>query len=86
MRRLVQTLCAWAESEMHQGAPLALAMPGRVGWELRLVVQGGMRVLHKIRASGYDTAATRPVLTATDLPAMIWRGLHMRRRINRGFA
>lgn len=86
MRLLVQTLCAWAESEMHQGAPLALAMPGRVGWELRLVVQGGLRVLRKIRASGCATAVFRPVIGAPDLPAMIWRAVDMRRRINRGFA
>jgi hypothetical protein len=33
---------------MHQGAPWPLRVPGRAGWELRLVVQGGLRILEKI--------------------------------------
>ena len=77
-RQLVQALCAWAATEMHLGAPLAASLPGRVGWELRLVVQGGLRVLDKIRTLGFATVTTRPVLGATDLPTMIWRSLGMR--------
>ncbi|MFO1287223.1 MAG: squalene/phytoene synthase family protein [Rubrivivax sp.] len=39
----------WAEALMRSGAPLALRAPGRAGWELRLVVQGGLRVLEEDR-------------------------------------
>src|SRR5512134_3386813 len=31
-------------SVLQSGAPLARALPGRIGWELRLVVQGGLRL------------------------------------------
>ena len=79
-RRMVATLCEWARNEMHLGAPLALALPGRTGWELRLVVQGGLRVLDKIRSLGFGTVARRPVLGASDLPTMVWHGLRMGRR------
>ena len=33
-------------------------MPGRAGWELRLVVQGGLRILDKIEA--LDTPPCAP--------------------------
>ena len=57
LRALVGELCDWAEDLMRQGAPLALRVPGRAGWELRLVVQGGLRVLEKIRAMDHAGAA-----------------------------
>lgn len=77
-RRLVADLCAWARELMLDGAPLALALPGGIGWELRLVVQGGLRILHKIERGGHDSLRRRPALTAWDLPWMVWRALTMR--------
>jgi len=85
-RRLVACLCDWAGAEMRRGAPLALALPGRTGWEARLVVQGGLRVLDKIRASGFATVGMRPTLGVRDLPRMLWRGLRMRLSSDAGFA
>jgi squalene synthase HpnC len=77
-RALVRDLCAWARALMQQGAPLALALPGRAGWELRLVVQGGLRVLDKIAMTGHRTLAQRPTLSARDAPLLLWRALRMR--------
>lgn len=77
LRTLVRELCEWARALMLQGAPLATGMPGRAGWELRLVVQGGLRILERIEALGYDTLTTRPVLRAWDLPLMLGRTLVM---------
>ncbi len=77
-RPLVQDLCAWAEGLMHDGAPLALRVPGRAGWELRLVVQGGLRILEKIRAMDHATLQRRPRLTRLDAPLLLWRALVMR--------
>ena len=37
---LLRELCDWAGQFMRAGAPLARRVPGRLGWELRLVVQG----------------------------------------------
>jgi phytoene/squalene synthetase len=75
---LVSELCEWARGLMLQGAPLACELPGRVGWELRLVVQGGLRILDKIARMRHATIARRPVVGAADLPAMLWGALRMR--------
>lgn len=50
VRALVAEMVGWARGLMLEGAPLALEVPGRIGWELRLVVQGGLRILEKIEA------------------------------------
>jgi squalene synthase HpnC len=75
---MVAELCAWARALMLQGAPLACELPGRIGWELRLVVQGGLRILDKIARLGHATIAQRPVVGPADLPAMLWGALWMR--------
>ena len=77
-RALVADLCDWAESLMRSGAPLALRVPGRSGWELRLVVQGGLRILEKIRAMNHAALLARPTLSAGDAPLLLWRALRMR--------
>ncbi|MEY4207450.1 MAG: squalene synthase HpnC [Pseudomonadota bacterium] len=62
-----------AREMMCAGAPLALAVGGRLGWELRLVVQGGLRILEKIESAGHDVFRRRPTLHAADWLLMIWR-------------
>lgn len=78
LRALVRDLCSWARALMREGAPLALRLPGRVGWELRLVVQGGLRILDKIERLDHDTLHTRPTLGKHDAPLLLWRALRMR--------
>jgi len=78
VRALLRELCAWARALMLEGAPLALALPGRVGWELRLVVQGGLRVLERIARLDHATLRQRPTLGAADALPMFWRALTMR--------
>lgn len=75
---LLRELCRWAADLMREGAPLACRVPGRLGWELRLVVQGGLRILEKIDRLQYRTLSRRPVLGAGDAPPMLWRALRMR--------
>jgi len=77
-RALVRELVAWTRELMREGAPIALAVPGRVGWELRLVVQGGLRILEKIEAMNFESFARRPRLRATDLLLTAGRALAMR--------
>ena len=60
---------------MLSGAPLANALPGRIGFELRLVIHGGLRILERIDARGGDVFRQRPTLRARDWLAVIWRGL-----------
>lgn len=76
-RALIQALCHWARALMQQGAPLALRLPGRAGWELRLVVQGGLAILAKIEGMHFASLLNRPRLTAWDAPALVWRALRM---------
>jgi hydroxysqualene synthase len=78
-RALVRELVAWARATMLQGAPLVHRLPGRFGWELRLVVQGGLRVLEKIEARGFNAMSHRPTVHAVDAPLLAWRALWMRR-------
>ena len=66
-----------ARAIMLDGAPLATALPGRVGWELRLVVQGGLRILEKIEAVDYDVFRQRPVLGKLDWLLLAWRAIRM---------
>ncbi len=66
-----------ARSTMDFGAPLVHRVPGRAGWELRLVVQGGLRILDKIEALQFATLQQRPTLRAWDFVVMGWRALWM---------
>ncbi len=75
--RLVATYVHAARSLMQQGAALALRIPGRAGWELRLVVQGGLRILDKIEAIGHESWRTRVRLGARDFPLLLWRAWRM---------
>jgi hydroxysqualene synthase len=76
-RSLVRDLVQWAAALMAEGAPLALRLPGRAGWELRLVVQGGIRILEKIAAMDYASVRLRPVLRKADAPRLLWRAWRM---------
>lgn len=74
---LVTASVRWAVTLMQQGAPLVKKVPGRAGWELRLVVQGGLRIAEKIRQLGFTTQVQRPKLNVWDAAVMAWRALWM---------
>jgi len=70
--------CAYsARASMQKGSELVHHIPGRAGWELRLVVQGGLRILDKIEALHYATLLQRPTLQWWDFPVMLWRAIWM---------
>jgi squalene synthase HpnC len=77
---LMEHEAEWARELMQQGAPLVHRLPGRAGWELRLVVQGGLRILDKIGALGFDSFSARPTIGKGDAPLLAWRTLWMRRQ------
>ncbi|WP_395700097.1 squalene synthase HpnC [Aquabacterium sp.] len=76
-RALLRELCGDARALMLEGAPLACRLPGRMGWELRLVVQGGLRILERIERMNHGTLTRRPTVRGRDLPVMLWRALRM---------
>ena len=67
----------WARALMLEGAPLVHALRGRAGWELRLVVQGGLAILDKIESQGFDSFSRRPAVGKADAPRLAWRALWM---------
>jgi squalene synthase HpnC len=66
-----------AQRMMLDSAPLVHQLPGRMGWEIRLTIQGGLRVLKQIRGVRGDVFRHRPVLRATDWLRMGSRALFM---------
>lgn len=76
--QIIAAYASTARATMLKGSQLVHQLPGRAGWELRLVVQGGLRILDKIEALNFATWRVRPKLTARDFPVMLWRALWMR--------
>lgn len=74
---IVRLCAADARTRMAQGQALVHRVPGRAGWELRLVVQGALRVLDKIESLGGAVLHTRPRLHWWDAPRIVWRALLM---------
>lgn len=74
-RRLMAFEVRRAREMMLAGAPLATRLPGRIGWELRLIVQGGLRILERIETVGYDVFRQRPTLGRSDWLRLAWRAL-----------
>ena len=70
---LIKNNLAHAQALMQRGAPLVKKVPGRAGWELRLVVQGGLRIAEKIEQLQFATLRQRPKLNAWDGAVMLWR-------------
>ena len=62
---------------MLQGAPLVHALPGRLGWEIRLTVQGGLRILEHLRKVRGDVFQHRPQLGKWDWLVLAGRSLTM---------
>ncbi|MDN5843814.1 MAG: squalene synthase HpnC [Alcaligenaceae bacterium] len=61
------------------GRYVASNLPGRISLELKLVTQGGLAILDKLEASGYNMFAQRPILTRTDWVPLLWRALQPQR-------
>ncbi len=64
---------SFAHALMIQGAPLCDRVPGRAGWELKMVVQGGLKILQKCRA--VNTFIHRPRIGLMDFPSMLMRAM-----------
>ena len=62
---------------MLAGSQLACRLPGRIGFELRMVIQGGLRIIEKIEFVHGDVFQHRPQLNRWDGVVMAWRALWM---------
>ncbi len=79
--------CAYsAQATMLKGVQLPsrvrTRMQGFDGWraslELRCVIQGGLRIVQKIKAMNYQALSQRPKLSAWDGCVVVWRAFWMR--------
>ncbi len=66
-----------AQALILRGAPLVHALPGRLGWEIRLTVQGGLRILERIRQVRGDVFNKRPKLGKLDWLRLAARSIKM---------
>nr|WP_315467247.1 squalene synthase HpnC [uncultured Undibacterium sp.] len=76
-RNLMQFEIQRARDLMIAGSPLCKRLPGRLGFELRLVVQGGLRILEKIECVKMDIFTQRPTINSKDGARLLWRALRM---------
>lgn len=75
--KLIATQAVNTLAMMKKGSKLVHLIPGRAGWELRFVVQGGLRILDKIKALNYAMLVKRPKLSRLDYVVIGWRALWM---------
>ncbi|MBB5205848.1 squalene synthase HpnC [Inhella inkyongensis] len=78
LRACVGEQTRWAEALLRQGRALPPLVPGRLAWELRLVIEGGLRIAEKIHHLDHDSLNRRPRLRAWDAPQMLIRALRQR--------
>ena len=76
-QKLMQFQIQRTRDLMISGVPLCKRLPGRIGWELRLVVQGGLRILERLEKVNGDIFQNRPKLTLKDWILVIWSALRM---------
>jgi len=84
-RSLMKFEVARARALLLSGAPLALRLQGRIGFELRMVVQGGLRILDAIEAVEYDVFLHRPKLSKRDWWAIFWAAVHMKKQMKAAY-
>jgi len=60
-----------AREMMLTGRPLGSILTGRTGLEMRMIIQGGLRILDKLEAANYDVFNRRPVLRPFDWAIML---------------
>jgi phytoene/squalene synthetase len=81
-RLLMQQQCERARDMMNSGTALLPYLAGRFRIEITLTIAGGLRILEKIAANGYDVRL-RPVLRWYDLPRLTilawtaWLAVHI---------
>lgn len=73
--RMMKSQVDRAESLFEQGKELITLVHRDLRLELKLIWHGGVRILEKIAAQGYDTRHARPAITALDTVRIVLRAL-----------
>ncbi len=64
----------------NEGRGVADNVTGRLRWELRATWLGGVRILDRLEAAGFDVFKSRPALGFADAIALAWDMLSWQRR------
>ncbi len=64
-----------AEAMLLEGKPLGNVLPGRIGLEMRMIINGGERVIYKLKNVRGDIYKHRPTLQAWDWPVILLKAL-----------
>ena len=73
MQQLMQFEYGRAENLIRAGGWLGKRLKGRAGFEIRLIIAAGSRVLHKLKQQ--DDVFSRPRLKVTDYIWIIWKAV-----------
>ena len=78
--KLIASCVDWAGATMQKGLNLPHRVPGRAGWELRLVVQAGLRLAQRMARPEVAAALLqhRPALGWRDAVPIAWGAIGMR--------
>lgn len=74
MQNLVSFQLQRAMKLLNAGAPLGKVLKGRIGFELRMVILGGSRIVQKLSKNPHNVFA-RPRLNKKDIIWMCWKAL-----------
>lgn len=72
---LMQEQVTQARDLLEYGLPLSKILSGRIGLELKLIIQGGLRILERLDQLHYDVFLNRPTLRKRDWVVLLWRAL-----------
>ncbi|WP_434777263.1 squalene synthase HpnC [Neisseria sp. Ec49-e6-T10] len=72
-QNLMRFECDRTHKMLLSGSPLGLALKGRIGFELRMIVLGGQRILYKLDQNKYNMFEHRPVLQFKDWCSILKR-------------
>lgn len=72
---MMQVQVQQARELLLLGLPLTGRLPRRIGFELKLVVLGGLRILERLDQLHYDIFLHRPTLRKSDWILLLWRAL-----------
>ncbi len=72
-RALMQFEADRCRNLLKSGLPLGSRLKGRIGLELRLIIQGGLRILDRLEQVRFDVFNLRPTLRVADWTVMLWR-------------
>jgi|SRR5690625_1763297 len=74
-QQLMQAQVNYARTLLNEGKPLCSRLSGRIGFELRLIIQGGLRILEKLEHVKFDVFNQRPIIRKHDSLLLFVRAL-----------